>query len=124
MLTLQFVPHYEIAVLSEDKKIDLLLSIVKENRIVVLEGKLKKKEEMQLIKRTMEEIDERFKGIETSELHSNTKDQGLMDKLKNSIVEMLAPDRQGVTIIGPASVIKEIKRDPNRIQLVTEAKNK
>ena len=32
---------------------------------------------------------------------------------------MLLGDREGITIIGPASVVKEIRRDPNKIQLFT-----
>jgi hypothetical protein len=29
-------------------------------------------------------------------------------------------ERQGLTIIGPASIVKEIKKDPNKIQLLTK----
>ena len=33
---------------------------------------------------------------------------------------MLLGNRQGLTIIGPASIVKEIKQDPDKIQLLTK----
>ena len=39
---------------------------------------------------------------------------------RNAIFNMLLGDRQGMTIIGPASVVKEIKKDPNKIELLTQ----
>ncbi len=33
---------------------------------------------------------------------------------------MVLGDRQGMTIIGPANVVKEIKQDPDKIQLFTK----
>jgi hypothetical protein len=41
-------------------------------------------------------------------------------KIRNTFVNALLGDRQGLTIVGPASVIKDIKQDPNKIQLFTE----
>ena len=61
MLTLQFVPYEEIEELTSNERIKKLLGLVKDERIVVLEGRLKKQEEAELIRRTMEEINERFK---------------------------------------------------------------
>jgi hypothetical protein len=61
MLTLQFVPYTEIEQLSSARRIQKLLNIVKQNKIVLLEGRLKKEEETDLIEITMEEIDDKFK---------------------------------------------------------------
>jgi hypothetical protein len=36
----------------------------------------------------------------------------------------LLGDRSGLTIIGPASVVKAIKKDPNKIELYTSEKRK
>ena len=33
---------------------------------------------------------------------------------------MLLGDRQGLTVIGPATIVKEIKKDPNKIELLTK----
>jgi len=120
MLTLQFVPYSEIEYLSSVGRIRKLLNITKENRIVLLQGRLRKEEETELIKATMEEIDKDFKGIELSVIYPNKKESDLFKRLKRNFVNMLLGDRQGLTIIGPASVVREIKKDPDKIQLFTE----
>ena len=90
----------------------------KENKIVLLQGRLKKEEETELIKATMEEINKDFKGIEIAVIDPNENAAGR--GLKNAIFNMLLGDRQGMTIIGPASVVKEIKKDPTKIELLTQ----
>ena len=49
MVTFQFVPYQEIESLTSNKRLSKLLGIVKENKIVVMEGRLKKEEEADLI---------------------------------------------------------------------------
>ncbi|OIO63066.1 hypothetical protein COY26_04820 [Candidatus Woesearchaeota archaeon CG_4_10_14_0_2_um_filter_33_10] len=124
MLTLQFVPYSEIEYLSSVGRIRKLLNITKENRIVLLQGRLRKEEETELIKATMEEIDKDFKGIELSVIYPDKKENDLFRKIKRNFVNMLLGDRQGLTIIGPASVVREIKKDPDKIQLFTEEDSK
>lgn len=124
MLTLQFVPYDEIEGLSANERIKKLLSLVKDEKIVVLEGRLKKGEEAELIKRTMEEISERFKGIEISVVYPEKRKGNLGKALKNNLAEMLLGERQGLTIMGPASLIKEIRKDPDKIQLLTQERRK
>lgn len=123
MLTLQFVPYSEIEDLSSVGRIRKLLNIAKENRIVLLEGRLRKEEEGELIKATMEEINKDFKGIELSVIYPEKKKADIFKKLKIGMINMLLGDRQGLTIIGPASVVREIKKDPDKIQLFTEDNN-
>ena len=41
-------------------------------------------------------------------------------KLKARMVNFLLGNRSGLTIIGPANVVKEIKQDPDKIQLLTQ----
>ncbi len=124
MLTLQFVPYEEIEELNSSERIKKLLSLVKDEKIVVLEGRLKKGEEAELIKRTMEEINERFKGIEISVVYPEKRKGNLGKALKNNLAEMLLGERQGLTVMGPASLIKEIRKDPDKIQLMTEERRK
>lgn len=121
MLTLHFVPYEEIRGLSSSSRIQKLLNHVKENKIVILDGKLKKEEEVELIRTTMEEIDDKFTGIEIQVWDAQPKDTGFFDSLKMKIAAMLVPDiTGGFTIIGPAAIIKEIKKDPSKIQLITQ----
>ena len=120
MLTLQFMPYHEIEKLSSIQRVLKLLKIAKDNKIVILEGRLKKQEETDLIKTTMEEIDESFKGIELAVIYPSKTDIQGLEKIKRNFRSFLLGDREGLTIIGPASIIKEIKKDPNKIQLLTE----
>ncbi len=120
MLTLQFIPYSEIQGLDTSKRINKLLQVAKQNKIVVLEGRLKKEEETELIRITMEEIDDKFKGIELSVFYPEAKNMQLFDKVKTNLVNLILGERTGLTIIGPAAIIKEIKKDPNKIQLLTK----
>ncbi|HLD88825.1 MAG TPA: DUF2073 domain-containing protein [Candidatus Nanoarchaeia archaeon] len=120
MLTIQFVPHHEIASMSSVGRIRKLLNLAKDNKIVILEGRLKKEEETELIKATMEEINSEFKGIEMAVLDS-TKGSGI--GFKRMLADFLLKEKRGTTIIGPATVVKEIRQDPNRIQLLIKDKS-
>ncbi|MBI4453792.1 DUF2073 domain-containing protein [Candidatus Woesearchaeota archaeon] len=119
MLTLQFMPFDEIERLSSDKRVSKLLEIVKENKILLLEGRLKKEEEAELIKRTMETIDDDFKGIEIGVIYPKDKDVDFLNKIRENMINFLLGDRRGFTVMGPATIVKEIKQDPNKIQLFT-----
>lgn len=124
MVTLQFMPYTEIAGLSSVGRIRKLLNIAKQNKIVLLQGRLKKDEEVELIKATMEEINKEFKGIEMAVINPKQEDAGGLDKIKNDFMELLLGDRSGMTIIGPANVVKSIKKDPNKIELLTKESKK
>ena len=69
MVTFQFIPYQDIAHLTPVKRVNKLLNIVKEDRIVIMEGRLRKEEEADLIEITMEEITPKFKGIELSVIY-------------------------------------------------------
>lgn len=120
MLTLQFIPYHEIEDISSQQRVDKLLEVVKNDKIIVLEGRLRSEEEAELIKRTMESIDQKFTGIELSVVYPEQKNSSLHKRLKQLLVSMILGDRRGLTIIGPANIVKEIKQDPDKIQLFTK----
>ena len=123
MVTFQFVPYQEIEGLSSAKRINKLLKIVKENKIVLLQGRLKKEEEADLIEITMEEVTEKFKGVELSVIYPEKSLEGdMLSKMKSGFMNTLLGDRQGFTVIGPASIIKKIEKNPNKIELFTQEK--
>ena len=124
MLTLEFVPYNEIANLSSIGRIKKLLKIAKENKIVLLEGRLKKEEETELIKTTMEEINDEFKGIELAVIYPAKTGSDFLTKMKTNVVDLIAGNRLGLTIVGPASIVKAIKKDPTKIQLFTQELSK
>lgn len=124
MLTLQFIPYNQIAKLDSNRKISKILKLVKEDNIVLLEGRMSKQEETELIKKTMEEIKGKFKGIEISTIYEEDENKAFYAKIKKLFYNLLLGNRRGFTIIGPASIIKEIKKDPNKIQLLTTDKKR
>ncbi len=124
MVTFQFVPYPEIEYLSSAKRVNKLLNIVKSNKIVIMEGRLKKEEEADLIEITMEEVNQRFKGIEISVIYPDKNQYTGMQRLKGSFIGMLLGDRQGLTIIGPASIVKRIEQNPDKIELFTRETRK
>lgn len=120
MLRLQFIPYSEIANLTSESKVTKVLKIAKNNRIILLEGKLSPAEETLLIERTMSNIDRKFKGIEICSI-GDSENQDFVKKIKRGLAQfLLGVGASGLTIIGPASIIKEIKRDPDKIELLTK----
>src|SRR3989338_9074019 len=107
MVTLQFVPYHEIEDLGSARRVKKLIDIVKENKIVLLQGKLKKEEETDLIAITMEEVGNKFKGIELAVINPEDKELAGLKKLRNNLFGFILGDRQGLTIIGPANIVKE-----------------
>lgn len=119
MVTLQLLPYSEIEGLSSIGKIRKLLNIAKEDKIVLLQGRLNSEEEAELIKVTMEEINSEFKGIELAVINSDPDKLVGLSKLKNSLANAILGARSGLTVIGPASIVKKIKQDPDKIELFT-----
>jgi hypothetical protein len=118
--SIQFLPYSEIKNLDSDERIKKILKIVLGNNILILQGKLKPEEETRLIGDTMAMIDhvKDFLGIELAVI-AGSAEEGIMSKMKRNIVGMLSGgDLGAITIIGPATIVKEIKRNPKKIELL------
>ena len=124
MLTLQLIPYHETQQLNRTEKIDRILEVVGENKIALLEGKIESQEESELIKKTMESIGEHFKGIEVASLSGIYEDSSFITKLRYRISGALLGNKVGLTIIGPANIIAEIKQDPKKMQLLLSDKRR
>ncbi|HLC81405.1 MAG TPA: DUF2073 domain-containing protein [Candidatus Nanoarchaeia archaeon] len=120
MVTFQFVPYQDIERLTAAKRVNKLLNIVKDDKIVIMEGRLRKDEETDLIEITMEEIGPKFKGIELSIIYPDNSRLEPMQKIKGAFANILLGDRTGLTIIGPASIVKKIEKNPDKIELFTK----
>ncbi len=118
MLTLRFIPYHEIEPLNSQQRIEKLIKIAKQGSIVLMQGRLKPQEETALIQETMLQISSKFKGVEICTIYPESKNLQIFKRLKQDMVNFMLGHREGITIIGPASVIKDIKRDPNKIQLL------
>src|SRR3989338_3400330 len=123
MLTLQYVPHHKFMMWYMDEKIRRILKSVKDCKILLIEGRLDHIEESELIKRTMQIINKTFKGIEIASIDYEFKGD-FLDKLKKDIAHFLLRKRSGLTIVGPATIVKEIRKDPSKIELLTMEKKK
>jgi hypothetical protein len=118
--SIQFLPFSEIRNLSSDERIKKILGIILDNNILILQGRLTAGEEARLIGDTMAMIGhvKNFKGIELAVISGNER-EGFFGKLGKGIANALAGgDFSAMTIIGPASIVKEMKRNPKKIELL------
>jgi hypothetical protein len=118
--TIQFLPYSEIAKLASVQRIRKLLEIVLNNKVVILQGRLKPEEESRLIEDTMIMVGKikGFKGIELAVISPNPEEQSVMNKIKYGIANALVGQTDSLTIIGPASIIKEMKKDPKKLEIM------
>ncbi len=119
--SIQFMPYSEIRDLNSNSRIKKVLDIILGSNILILQGKLKAEEETRLIGDTMAMIGHipNFKGIELAVIGSNGDSDGFFQKMRSGLINALSGgDIGAVTIIGPATVVKEIKRDPKKIELL------
>jgi len=118
--SIQFLPYAEIRGLDSSQRIRKILDIVLGNNILILQGKLEPDEETRLIEDTMAMIGhvKNFRGVELAVISGN-ENQGFFGKFRNNLVSAIAGgDIGAVTIIGPATIVKEIKRNPKKIELL------
>ena len=113
----QVLAYELIKNLDSDKKIKKILAIVKKGDVVMLEGKLNSDEELTLTSKALESVSGKFSGIEIAYL-SSIGTKSLIEKVKDSLIKAIAKDRFGITVIGPSKLIKEIKMDPNKLQIL------
>lgn len=118
--SIQFLPYSEIRDLNSDERIKKILGIVLGNNILFLQGKLKPEEETRLIGDTMALIGhlKNFRGIELAVISGNGEEAGFIEKVRKNLVNFLTKgDLGAITIVGPATIVKEIKRNPKKIEL-------
>jgi len=117
---IRFLPFSEIKHLDSNGRIKKILDIIIENNILILQGRMKAEEETRLINDTMVLIHhlKNFRGVELAVVEGNGND-GLFGRAKTRLASMLSGgDLSAITIIGPATIVKEIKRNPKRIELL------
>lgn len=117
---IQFMPYSDIKNLGSTERIRKILDIAFSNSILILQGRLRPEEETRLIEDTMAMIGhvKNFKGIELAVISPHEK-QGYLERVKSNIaIRLSGADLGSITIIGPASVVKEIKQDPKKIELL------
>jgi len=119
-LTIHFMPHSEIEGLDSTARIKKLLELVLKGKIIIIQGRLKADEETRLIEDTMIMVGQikGFKGIELAVIASNSKEKSILDRMRHNLATMLVGDTEAITIVGPASIIKEMKKDPKKLEIM------
>ena len=119
-LTIHFMPYSEIAHEDSMARIKKIMGPILENKIIILQGRLKPEEETKLIEHTMTLIGnlKGFQGIEIAVVSGEGDHKPLFENMRRNIAKILVGEQDAVTIIGPASVVKEIKRNPKKMELL------
>ena len=108
-LKMDFISSDVLKSQSSIEKISMIMEKVKKGEILVIEGGLEPEEEAELIETTMREIDvESFVGID---IYTLEKDEA-------SFFGLSKKKTVGITIIGPANIMKQVKRKFNFISMV------
>lgn len=102
------------------ERVRKILNLVLGNKIVIFHGRLRAEEEARLIEDTMAMVDHvrDFKGIELAVIEPDISGESIFVKMKYGLAKRLVGDNGALTVIGPASIIKEIKKDPRKIELL------
>lgn len=118
-LSLQVIPFAEMADLGISERVKKILNLIMANKIVILQGRLRAEEEARLIEDTMALVDhvKQFKGIELAVIEPDLRNKGIWEQMKYGMAKSLIGDNSAMTVLGPASVIREIKKDPSKIEL-------
>lgn len=121
-LSLQVIPFSEVKDLTIAQRVKKVLNLILANKIVILHGRLRPEEEARLIEDTMALVDhiQNFRGIELAVIEPDLKEESIFVKMRHNIAKRLVGDSEALTLIGPASIIKEIKKDPKKLELMLE----
>ena len=110
-LKMDFLSSDALEKSSSMEKISMIIDRVKEGDILVIEGGLSPSEEAELIESTMREIDiENFVGIDIFTL----------EKDERSFLGFSKKKTVGLTIIGPANVMRSVKKKSNFLSMIAE----
>jgi len=118
-LSLQVIPYSEISGLGIAERVKKILNLILSNKIVILQGRLRAEEEARLIEDTMALVDHvrAFKGIELAVIEPDLRKSNVLTKMRHNLARRLVGDSNCLTVIGPAAFIKEIKKDPKKLEL-------
>ena len=113
----QVLSHDLLNELDVSSKVDKILKIVKKGDVVLIEGRLSPNEETDLMAKALENVSGKFTGIEIAFLEGK-KSTSIMGVVKKHILKVLIGNRLGLTVVGPSKVIKEIKMNPDKLEIL------
>ena len=83
----------------------------------MIEGKLHPDEELGLTSKALSNVSGKFSGVEIAYI-SSVKDQTIIERFKSTLIKAIAKDRFGITVVGPSKIIKEIKMNPDKLEIL------
>ena len=108
-LKMDFLSSDALSTHTSMEKISMIVERVKGGNLVVIEGGLRPEEEAELIETTMREIDiENFMGIDIYTL----------EKDKKALFGISKKKAVGLTIIGPANIMKNVNKQSNFLSMI------
>jgi hypothetical protein len=121
-LTIHFMPYSEIAKEDAIGRVKKIMGMVLDGKIIILQGMLNPEEEAKLIENSMMMIGnvKDFQGIEVASISSQNDTGGLFDRIRRNIARILVGEQDAITIIGPATVVKDIKKDPRKMEMMLQ----
>ena len=123
-LTIHFMPYSEIAREDAVGRVKKIMGVVLKRKLVILQGRLRAEEEVKLIENSMMMIGNvpDFAGVEIATLSGQDENRSLFEGVRRNIARILVGEQDAITIIGPASVVGEMKKDPKKVELMLQRK--
>ena len=123
-LTIHFMPYSAISHEDGIGRIKKIMGLILKNKIIILQGKLRPDEEVRLIENSMTLIGniKGFQGIEIAGLNGENENRSLFEGVRRNIAKILIGEQDAITVIGPASVVKEMTKDPKKVELMLARK--
>jgi hypothetical protein len=112
MLRMKFVPYEKL----KGNHAGVLREL-KEGMIIVVDAKLSPREEAELIQETMRTISESFAGIELGSIDFAHIDLNGKGKLRTLLSEKITGKKRGLTLIGPANLVRRIEKKPEELMV-------
>lgn len=118
-LKIKFVPYEKY----KKGGIKALMKDLRQETIILIDAKLPAEEEAKIIEETMKRINSSsnsFIGIELSSIDfTNNKNANSLDRIKNVLIQTIVGKKRGMTIIGPAKIVRRIDKNPQELLLYT-----
>lgn len=112
-LKIKFIPYEK----TEGANFGKMIKDLKKDTIILIDAKLSPKHEAELIKKTMEHVSEKFSGIELSSIEMSAKKENAPGKLMDFLFQLATGKKRGMTIIGPAKIIRKIEKNPEELMV-------
>ncbi|MFB6202971.1 MAG: DUF2073 domain-containing protein [Candidatus Nanohaloarchaea archaeon] len=116
-VTIEFFSKDRLSEEGFEDKLDMVLDRVRENAVLVLEEGWTPEEKRQLIRKSMDEIDDDFPGIEFLGLDSGS---SRLDRVRDFFYERVLNEehRRGITIVGNSRVMEKIREERDTVSFL------